>query len=62
MERLLRWLGRTDAERPTRLMADEARATLQAFTDLWPFTEAHPRLRAELAEQMETVARLARGE
>jgi HEAT repeat protein len=62
LERLIRWLGRTDAERPAQLMADEARATLQAFADLWPFTEAHQPLRAELATQIAAVVHLARGE
>jgi HEAT repeat protein len=60
-ERSLRWLGRPPDERPTSLTPDEARVTLQAFAELWPHTERHQRLRADLASQIATVAHLARG-
>jgi HEAT repeat protein len=62
VERILRWLGRTSEELPQQLSHPEARATLEAFAALWPWTEEYPTLRDELAGRISHVAELSRSQ
>jgi HEAT repeat protein len=59
IELALRWLGGRDfSALPKELRLEEARATLRAFTALWPATEKYPGLRDELARQVTQVVYL----